>query len=91
MCCTEKDIMSKLNFSSLAEVLLEDKLNEFPNLEASEVGYSLQDSIYLRSISDPKFFNYDQEIFSAKQKEFFCSLADALLDLCKEKYGEYIS
>lgn len=83
--------MSQVDFASLAEALLQNKITEFPNLDPSDLGYGLQDSIYLRSISDPKFFNYDQEIFSEKQKEFFCSLADALLDLCIEKYGEYSS
>ncbi len=79
--------MSTIDVASIARFLLEKQFNAFPNEKQDKVAYGLQDSYQSRGHTSPRVFGYEYDNFSAKQKDFIYSISDALMDLCKERFG----
>lgn len=77
------------DFKVIAKALLEKQLNTSPNENQNHLAFGLQDSYQSRTNTAPGEYGYEYENFSLKQKEFIYSIADALMELCKERYGSY--
>ena len=84
--CTK---MASFDFRLIASAILENELQKYPYSHVRAMAYELQESYESRGQTSPRVYGYAYDNFSLKQKEFIYSIADALMELCKERYGRY--
>ncbi len=70
--------MASVDFRRIASAILEKELQNCHYLHVRAMAYDLQESYESRGKTSPQ-----------EQKEFIYSIADALMELCKERYGRY--
>ena len=81
---------SSIDYYTIANSLIQNQLRKYPNVNANNLAFDLQDSTQMRLYSSPRSYGRDTDKFTEEQKMYYALLSDALMTICIERFGSYV-